>query len=301
MSEQTTDLLAAGDRIERLLEDLGSVVDPAARTKIELLMNTAVELYGATIRRMLEIVFEAPDGELLIDRLAEDDLVASMLILHDLHPHDLDTRIERALESVRPYLGSHKGDVEYLGVTEEGVVHLRLKGSCEGCPSSTVTLRMAIEKAIYEAAPEVTKIEADGAQEAEPVEPSTGGLLQIGIGPPQPVESHSNGGASHWIRVAEIGDLVAGSMAVKDLDGGRVLFCKLDDSVLAYRDLCPACARNLEGGALVGEVLSCPWCGETYDVRRAGRALGAGRAGSLHLAPLPLLEDDGVIEVAVPG
>lgn len=301
MSEQT-DLLAAGDKIERLLEELGSVVDLEVRTKIEQLMNTAVELYGATLERMLEIVFEAPDGERLIDQLAQDDLVASMLILHDLHPHDLPTRIESALASVRPYLGSHKGDVEYLGMSEDGVVHLRLKGSCEGCPSSTVTLRMAIEKAIYEAAPEVTSIEAEGVQEAEPAQPSTGGLLQIGIGPPQAAAPQPNGQASNWIEVAEIGELLSGSTAVRDLvGGGRVLFCKLDESILAYRDLCPACARNLEGGALEGEVLSCPWCGETYDVRRAGRALGAGRAGSLHLAPLPLLEDNGVIEVAVPG
>lgn len=300
MGEQT-DLLAAGDRIERLLEDLGSIVDPEVRSKIEQLMNTAVELYGATLERMLEIVFESPNGDLLIDRLAEDDLVASMLIVHDLHPHDVDTRIQRALASVRPYLGSHEGDVEYLGLSDEGVVHLRLKGSCEGCPSSTVTLRMAIEKAIYEAAPEVTDIEAEGAETAQPSPQSEGGLLQIGIGPPRAAAPGANGGPSHWIEVADIGDLLAGSMTVRDLDGGRVLFCRLDDSVLAYRDLCPACARHLEGGALVGEVLTCPSCGETYDVRRAGRALGAGRAGSLHLVPLPLLEDNGVIEVAVPG
>ncbi len=63
------------------------------------------------------------------------------------------------LADVRPYLGTHGGDVELLGVSE-GVAQLRLEGSCSGCPSSTVTLRMAIEEAIYKAAPDVERVEA---------------------------------------------------------------------------------------------------------------------------------------------
>ena len=98
----------------------------------------------------------------IFDRLAADDLVASLLVLHGLHPLNVETRIARALDRVRPYLGSHGGDVKLLGV-KEGVVHLRLEGSCHGCPSSTVTMKLAIEKAIEEAAPEVVRIEVEGA------------------------------------------------------------------------------------------------------------------------------------------
>ena len=83
-------------------------------------------------------------------------------MLHDLHPLDVDTRIQRALDKVRPYLGSHAGGVTYLGVTEEGVAQLRLEGSCDGCASSTVTVQLAIKGAIEDAAPEVTEVVVEG-------------------------------------------------------------------------------------------------------------------------------------------
>jgi Fe-S cluster biogenesis protein NfuA/nitrite reductase/ring-hydroxylating ferredoxin subunit len=301
VTEQRTDWRGAGDKIERLLDDLATAADPSLREKIEELMSTTVELYGATLRRALEIVFDSSGGAELIDRLADDELIGSMLILHDLHPYDLPTRIERALADVRPYLGSHEGDVELLDITDEGVVRLRLKGSCEGCPSSTVTLRLAIERAILEAAPEVVGIEAEGVDEPEETPLPPGGLLQIGMSAPPAAEVAAPPGAGQWRNVAELDDLSAGSVTVKDLDGARVFFCKVDDDILAYRDLCPACARNIAAGLLEGEVLTCPSCGEAYDVRRAGRAVDPQRAGSLHLGPVPLLKDDGVVQVAVPG
>ena len=80
----------------------------------------------------------------------------------DLHPIDAETRVKGALDEVRPYLESHGGDVELLGVGE-GTVRLRLEGSCSGCPSSAMTLKLAIEDAIHKAAPEVESAEAGGA------------------------------------------------------------------------------------------------------------------------------------------
>jgi Fe-S cluster biogenesis protein NfuA len=77
---------------------------------------------------------------------------------------------------VRPYLEQHGGDVELLGI-DDGVARLRLQGTCNGCPSSTATLKHAIEDAIQRAAPDIEEIEAEGA-----VEPS--GLLQIEIACP---------------------------------------------------------------------------------------------------------------------
>jgi Fe-S cluster biogenesis protein NfuA len=94
--------------------------------------------------------------------------VASLLVLHDLHPRSTAERVLAALETVRPYLGSHAGDVEYLGLDPDNVVRLRLAGSCDGCPSSAVTVNLAIEKAIEEAAPEVIRVEVEGVTSAAP-------------------------------------------------------------------------------------------------------------------------------------
>jgi Fe-S cluster biogenesis protein NfuA len=75
----------------------------------------------------------------------------------------------QALEKTRPYLNSHGGNVDLVGVDESGTVTLRLEGNCHGCPSSSATLKLAVEEAIYEAAPDVTGIIVEGSiQEAAP-------------------------------------------------------------------------------------------------------------------------------------
>ena len=112
-----------------------------------------------------------------VRRLAADPLVANLLMLHDLHPDDVESRIQQALDAVRPYLGSHAGGIEFLGVDDEGVARLRLQGSCDGCPSSSLTVQSAIERAVLEAAPDVVRIDVEGMVAPAPKTP----LLQIGI------------------------------------------------------------------------------------------------------------------------
>jgi Fe-S cluster biogenesis protein NfuA len=134
-----------------------------------------MNLYGTGLDRILSVVDEAgPAAGPVFARLAADDLVSTLLVLHDLHPLDQEVRIERALEHVRPYLESHGGNVKLLGV-EENVARLRLEGSCKSCPSSTVTMKLAVEKAIEEAAPEITRIEVEGNDPGAPAE-----LVHIG-------------------------------------------------------------------------------------------------------------------------
>jgi Fe-S cluster biogenesis protein NfuA len=165
------DVAAAGDRVEKLLGELAGFADPRVGEVAEELVRTLVGLYGAALERIAGLV----DGESLI----ADPLVESLLLVHDLHPQDADTRIQRALDRVRPYLGSHSGGVDYLGVdAETGVVRLRLEGSCQGCPASTETARGLLETAVLEAAPETSGIEIEGVTEA-----SASGLLQIGAAP----------------------------------------------------------------------------------------------------------------------
>jgi Fe-S cluster biogenesis protein NfuA len=87
--------------------------------------------------------------------IIQDPQFAGLLIIHGLHPLDLETRLLRALDKVRPYMESHAGTVEFLGL-RDGVARLRLKGTCKSCPSSKVTLELAVRKAIEEACPDLT-------------------------------------------------------------------------------------------------------------------------------------------------
>jgi Fe-S cluster biogenesis protein NfuA len=161
-------------KIERLLSTLESTSDPHLRAVATELMQSVMELHGAGLERMMEIVFESgASGGRIIQRFGEDELTSGLLLLYDLHPLTMETRVVQALEKVRPFLNSHGGNVELLGVSE-GVVRLRLAGSCRSCPSSAETLKNAIEKAIYEAAPDVAAIiaEAPGSAPAN-------GLVQL--------------------------------------------------------------------------------------------------------------------------
>jgi Fe-S cluster biogenesis protein NfuA len=164
-----------GERIETLLDELAAR-DPAVAGATEDLVRLLAEMYGAGWERAVTILRDAgPAGTALLDQLAADGLVSSLLALHGLHPLGVEERVNRALDEVRPYLGSHAGGVTLLGVDEDGVVRLRLEGSCDGCPSSLETVRNAVEVAVADAAPEVTGVVVEGVVEAT----ATPGLLQI--------------------------------------------------------------------------------------------------------------------------
>ena len=216
--------------------------------------------------------------------------MGSLLLLHDLHPLDVDARIQQALDRVRPYLGSHAGGVEYLGVTD-GVARLRLEGSCHGCPSSTVTVQLAIEGAVAEAAPEISGVVVEGM-----TKPPEAPLLQIGSRPGDPAAGAAAGSQGDWVTLPGIGP-PSSRPVTADAAGLPVLLCAVRGTLYAYRDTCPACGSALGDGGLERELLTCR-CGARYDVSRAGRGLdGQDR----HLDPLPLLADSQGVRVAVPA
>jgi Fe-S cluster biogenesis protein NfuA len=160
-------LRAVGDRIEQLLDELRAAADPRLYGQAEEMLGLVTELYGGGLARIVEVVGESDPATL--ERLSHDELISSLLLVHGLHPDDLETRVIRALEGVRPMLAGHGGDVELLDIdAAAGAVHLNLLGSCHGCPSSTVTLRMAVETAIAEAAPEIVIIDVEQPTEDAP-------------------------------------------------------------------------------------------------------------------------------------
>jgi Fe-S cluster biogenesis protein NfuA/nitrite reductase/ring-hydroxylating ferredoxin subunit len=266
-------------RTEQLLEELERLPDGPARDTATETIAALLDLYGEGLGRIVETVAERDSGE-LADALTSDELVAHLLLLHGLHPVPLAQRLAGALDEVRPYLESHGGNVELLAV-EDGVVRLRLEGSCSGCPSSTVTLKLAIENAIRGAAPEIGEIVAEGV--AEPAAAPGPTLLQI-----EPPPS--------WATAGALPDL-DGSPLLKRVEGEELVFLRLGGSVYAYRPACPCCGQSVADGALEGTELSCPACGVHFDVLRAGRCLDWPQ---YHLEPVPLLVDEaGLIRVAL--
>jgi len=296
------DVQAAGDRIQALL-DASAVGGAVARERAEDLVRTVADLYGAGLERMLDLLYD--QGRLdddVLAALAGDALVSSLLVVHGLHPYDVLTRVEQALESVRPYLGSHGGDVELLDVSADGVVRLRLLGSCDGCPSSSVTLKLAVEGAVEAAAPEVTAIEVQTPDDS----PATAGpLISVDSLRSRISEAPELQGAS-WAAIHELADLTSGGVATSSVLETPIVACRVGADLYAFRDSCPRCGSGLAGatvsrrlgGAPGDAVLRCPNCSAHYDVRRAGASLDDD---GLHLHPLPLLTNGGVVSVAVPA
>ncbi|MEU4294312.1 NifU family protein [Kribbella sp. NPDC026596] len=271
------DVQELSERIDVLLDEVQRRADPALAQQVEELVRAVLTLHGAGLGQLLNLLDEPQ-----VRQLAGDDLVAGLLLLHDLHPDDVATRIQHALDDVRPYLGSHAGGIDYLGIDDDGVVHLRLQGSCDGCPGSTATVRLTVENAVLDAAPEAIAVDVAGMVKERQ------SLLTI-----EPFRPHRDG----WHQL----DLVTPPDQVQQLGvaGMDLLVANLAGTFFAYRNNCPMCSSALHHGRLDGDRLTCPRCTAEYDVRLAGRALAP--EGSPPLEALPLLPDGAGWKVAIPG
>lgn len=285
---ETNNLRAVAGRIETLVQEFGALPDPRARQKAEEIVRLLMQLYGAGLAKILDVAIAGTDEtagarEKLFKRLAEDPLVTSLLVLHELHPQDTESRITDALERVRPYLGSHGGNIALLGVAG-GVVRLRLEGSCDGCPSSSLTMKLAVEKAIQEAAPEIERIEVEESNHsAAPIE-SSGSAKTTAFG--------------EWIALNRLPEFNANNLAAAELSGTKFILCRVGETLYAYQDVCPSCGASLAQAALRGDLLACAGCQRNYDVRLAGRCVDNGDA---HLEPLPLLAEDHIVRISIPS
>ena len=251
------------------LETLLQRVEP--RAEAEELVRTVVSVYGEGLTRLLELLREHDDGDNIIDALCRDELLTSLLIVHDLHPVPLETRIERALDGVRPYLRSHGGEVAVAGISDDGVVELRLSGTCDGCPSSSATMQLAVERAILAAAPEIAEVRANAPRDQ---------ALPL---------------VSTWMGIDSAADLAPYSYRALKIDGTKVLLVRGDADLYAYRNRCPSCFKPFDASTLAWPQLVCAACDSGFDIVHAGQGLHA------HLEPLPLQRKDGAVRIAVPA
>lgn len=288
------------ESIEGLVRELENVSDPGVRSLSKRLVQSLMDLHGAGLECMLEIVDRRGDlGAQIIDEMCGNDLVGSLLLLYGLHPLDLRTRVLQALDKTRPYLRSHGGNVELVGVSESGRVLLRLEGSCHGCPSSASTLRSTVEQAIYDAAPDATAIVVEGVAQDEvqgtafvPVS----NLAPDGNGTSSHQIVSSSPGRTEWEVVPDLEMLPHGTLLKQDVGGHAVLLCKLNEDFYAYEITCPGCGQSLEGGDLENAILACPVCRQRYDLVHAGRGVDIS---TLHLGPIPLLKENGRAKIAI--
>lgn len=163
-------------RIGELVGELENISEPEARVGAKALMQLLLDLHGVGFERVLEVVAKNGDtGQQIIDDLGRDPLVSSLLVLYGIHPLDLDSRIARAVEKVRPQVRKGGGELELLS-NQEGVVKLRIQVTEHACGSTGKTLRKIVEDALYEAAPDMNSLQIEGLEE----QPGSSGFVPLG-------------------------------------------------------------------------------------------------------------------------
>jgi Fe-S cluster biogenesis protein NfuA len=151
-------------RIGGLVQEIESIADPAIRAATKNLVQSLMDLHGAALEKALEIVADNADGMSIIDRLGRDSLVSSVLILYGLHPEEIETRVVKAVERLRPQMRKQGCEVELLGVVD-GAIRLRVETGSHTCGSTAKTLQATLEGAMYDAAPDLSFLVIEGLEE----------------------------------------------------------------------------------------------------------------------------------------
>jgi Fe-S cluster biogenesis protein NfuA/nitrite reductase/ring-hydroxylating ferredoxin subunit len=287
------------ERVQELQARLDEAGDPPTRELAEELLSALVRMYGAGLERIVAALRAAgQEGQRLAAALSGDELVATLLLIHDLHPVPLEERVQGALDSVRPYMESHGGNVELLAL-EDGVARIHLRGSCSDCAASSVTLELAIKQALEAAAPDLEGLEVEGV-----APPTTGMALPMADGGGQPsfelpvvMSPGAPAAPRSWFEVT-MDEPADGTLAAVTVAGQPLVIAKVEGTLLAYRDACAGCGASLHAAELRAGALACPHCSRSFFLPRAGRSMDDER---IQLEPVPLLREQGGVKVALFG
>jgi Fe-S cluster biogenesis protein NfuA/nitrite reductase/ring-hydroxylating ferredoxin subunit len=263
-----------GRRIQEIVEQIDAMPNPAARALMHECMESVLSFYGDGLDRILTLVKRSGiGGQKVFEDLIHDKVVSSLLLIHGLHPDDLATRLCEALNRVRPYMESHGGNVELLSL-ENDFARLRLQGSCKTCPSSAVTLELAVRQAIEEACPDLAGFDVEG------------------IAAETARQAYSR---AEWVEIDNARQLPEGAFLTSETKGIPLFVCRVQGRLYGYRDRCPSCNIPLHLGSLESGLLTCTE-GHRFSVPDAGRSLDDP---SKHIEPFPLIDENGAIKVAL--
>lgn len=272
------DLAKRVDDAVAALEDL----DPAARAVAEELQAAVEGVHRAGLVTIVRRLRDEDATRAALFELADDPVVHLLLSLHGIIRPDPVTHANQVLDSVRPQLHSHGGDVSLVRV-EAGTAFVRLEGACNGCSMSSVTLRTLVEEALVQGVPAITAVEVVAAEPTPTLIPLES--LRIGRDP----------AAEGWVKFGPAADIPVDDLSTRTLNGDSVLVVNLGHRLSAYRNECAHQALPLDEAVLdvSNGTLTCPWHGFCFDAT-SGECLSAPGA---QLEQLPLRVDDGEVWV----
>lgn len=255
------------------IQNLEALPFPQVREEVFAVLQITDYIHRLGLERLGQRL--AREG--LLDEVLQDPAVSLLFTLYNQNPLDQASVAEQALELVRPYMQSHGGEVEVLAV-EEGVVHVRLQGSCKTCAASAATLKNGIEVALRAGLPGFKGLVVLGPEPDQPVSGPIE-LPMAGMDAPASVQ------APVFTQVAELSSLSETRVTPVVVGDKEVILVRLGPEVNAFDSTCPGCNMPLSDAKLSGNVLVCTWQNCAYDVRN-GRRVDGLEGAALRIYPV---------------
>ncbi len=280
---------APAAELSTLLRDLEALEgafehwDEQQQGAIRAYRDSIEELHREAIRRIIASVKQEPEGLARLKEALADEVVYSVLRHLGLIKASLQERVEEALDSVRPMLASHGGDVELVGVEAPDTVKVRFLGACDGCPASQLTFVAGVKKAIQENCPEIEHIEEVRGLAAAPA----------GENVVRFVSPFALGTEGEWLRAAELAEIPEGGILQREIGGQDLLLSRNGAVVSAFQNACAHLGMPLDAGEATAGVLTCPYHGFRY-LLESGECL---TAPEVQLEPHAVRVVDTTVEV----
>jgi nitrite reductase/ring-hydroxylating ferredoxin subunit/Fe-S cluster biogenesis protein NfuA len=265
--------------LERLEEIVASWDEPQ-RLTVQALRHSVESIQREAFRRIIAEVKGTPEGMTALRRAVNDPWVFGVLQFHQLlrKPEpSVEERIEAALETVRPMLKSHEGDVALVAFVAPDEAQIRMLGTCNGCAFSDATVKLGVEKAILDAVPEVERV-----------------TVIKGVAPSHQAVDGSPF-AVPWEDAGTVADVPEGSVIARELTRASVLLTRHQGDLKAYPNACAHLGMPLEMGEIADGVITCTYHGFQF-LLETGECL---TAPEIALPSFPVRVRDGRVEVQV--
>lgn len=255
-----TNLVSEEVSLEKLLQDIQSLEsivaqwDERERMTVRALKRAIDDLNKEGIARLIRALKKSPEAMSALKEAVSDEIVYSVLRHHELVKPSLQERIESALDSVRPMLQAHGGNVELVSVEPPSKATVRLIGACSGCPASELTLSEGVEKAIKEQCPEIIEIV------------KAKGICTTGT-PVNFVSPFARGKDKVWQFAANFDELSENVLVVREVDGQSVILARLENNVVCYQNACAHLGVPLDKSELKDGVLTCSYHSFEYLIK----------------------------------
>ncbi|MGI9067245.1 MAG: Rieske 2Fe-2S domain-containing protein [Pyrinomonadaceae bacterium] len=291
-------------RLNSLVEELEQYPDTEVREKALELVQIILRLYGESLRRIIATFEAEPQRDRILARMANDEVIRSILLIHGLMPVSLYDRVAAKLNDLRPYLVSQGCDVELLGI-DDARARMRLMRSGKGAPPIAV-LKAEIENALSEVAPDLVGIEIEGLSEKveatakvaaalgrmieKPQQDSKPALVQI-----KRRQAEGSSPENTWVPVIRSQSIEAGDFKIVNYEDINVLILNLEGEFYAYQNACADGGRPLDDSLFQSPMLNCSCHGYGYDLRR-GNCI---ERPDLNLISVPVNLEDQKVRIGI--